>query len=64
MAATNATLYFLDGKTLPVQETLAQVEAMLSNGASLGPRWVVHVTDNAGNKVWANLMQVCRMEPK
>lgn len=62
MASTNATLYFLDGKTLAVQETLTQVEAMMVNGIST--RWCVHVTDSAGNKVWANLMQVCRMEPK
>lgn len=61
MAAKQATLFFLDGKTLDVAEAFATLTPMMVNGASL--RYSTQLTKPTGEKVWVNLYHVCRIEP-
>lgn len=62
MAKANATLFFADGKTLDVTETVAAIEQMRVDGAAT--RWCATVTKSSSSvPVWVNLSHVCRIEP-
>jgi hypothetical protein len=60
-AKANATLYFLDGKTLDVTETLAQILLAIGDGTNI--RYGITLTKPNGDKAWVSPIQFCRIEP-
>lgn len=62
MAKALASIFYTDGKSLDVLETVAQIQAMMVSGNAT--RWCVTVTKASnGDTVWTNLTHVCRIEP-
>lgn len=61
----NATVFFEDGRSLDVVETVAAIEALYSGGGAGGQRFwfCIHLTKPTSDVVWVNLLHVCRIEP-